>query len=145
MCDFRRFIRSLWFFSINNYHMSNYNYRIISFNVLKYELYISSLHPSLNLHRDPWINLIRSSGNSRASGAASFSTPTTERSLAKSVYFHWLTWVEFLRFQIPTYTYIHIVYIETRSGWLFSSGRDPTRSHRSLIHCRLLCLLVYSV
>lgn len=44
------------FFSINNYHMSNYNYRIISFNVLKYELYISSLHPSLNLHRDPWIN-----------------------------------------------------------------------------------------
>lgn len=81
--------------------MSNYNYRIISFNVLKYELYISSLHPSLNLHRDPWINsvlydlfepvltnLIRSSGNSRASGAASFSTPTTERSLAKSVYFH---------------------------------------------------------
>lgn len=36
--------------------MSNYNYRIISFNVLKYELYIFSLHPSLNLHRDPWIN-----------------------------------------------------------------------------------------
>lgn len=39
-----------------NYHISYYKYRIKSFNVLKYELYISSLHPSLNLHRDPWIN-----------------------------------------------------------------------------------------
>lgn len=50
------YVRYDFFFFINNYHMSYYNYRIKSFNVLKYELYISSLHPSLNLHRDPWIN-----------------------------------------------------------------------------------------
>lgn len=46
-----------------------------------------------------------------------------------------------------TYLYItsiYIVYIDTRSIWFFFSGRDPVRSHRSLIHCRLLCLLVYS-